>query len=129
MTQAAQQKEGFFGWLKSLLGFTDIDMGLAQVDEDAGKQLTIIYGTQTGNAQTVAEGVATQAKSIGLDVALRDMEDVDVAKFKEIDHLIVVTSTFDNGGMPENAELLWESICDPSAPMLTGLRYGVLGLG
>ncbi|PIE47266.1 MAG: sulfite reductase subunit alpha [Gammaproteobacteria bacterium] len=125
-----QQKiSRFLDWLKSLLGFTEIDMGLSTFDDSAGKQLTIIYGTQTGNAQSVAEMVAEQAKAIGLDTSLRDMETVDISLFKEIEHLLVVTSTFDDGGMPENAEALWESICDPSAPMLNGLKYAVLGLG
>ncbi|WP_434353227.1 sulfite reductase flavoprotein subunit alpha [Psychrobacter sp. HD31] len=127
--QQQEQTSGFFGWLKSLLGLTEIDMGLSDFDDSAGKHLTIIYGTQTGNAQSVAEMVAEQAKAIGLDTSLRDMETVDISIFKELEHLLVVTSTFDDGGMPENAEALWESICDPSAPMLNGLKYSVLGLG
>ncbi|MGL4205247.1 MAG: flavodoxin domain-containing protein, partial [Aeromonadaceae bacterium] len=55
--------------------------------------LTILYGSQTGNAKGVAESIKSQALGKGLQVQLLSMSDFKPKQLKKETHLIVVTST------------------------------------
>ncbi|MCV2402536.1 sulfite reductase flavoprotein subunit alpha [Marinomonas sp. C2222] len=93
------------------------------------RPITIIYGTQTGNAEGVAELAAEQAKALGLSPVVLDMDDVSIDQFSQIERLLIVTSTYGEGEMPDNAQALWDAISEDSAPQLAQLNYSVLALG
>ena len=42
---------------------------------------------------------------------------------------LVITSTFGDGGPPDNGAEFWNRLTSPDAPTLTGVRYAVLGIG
>ncbi|MDV7223613.1 flavodoxin domain-containing protein, partial [Streptomyces prunicolor] len=44
-------------------------------------------------------------------------------------HVLVITSTYGEGELPDNPALFWESLQSDTAPRLEGGRYAVLGLG
>ena len=93
------------------------------------KPLTIVYGSQTGNAQAIAEDAEELAKEHGLTVNVIDMDDADLTQLASCERLLVVTSTYGEGEMPDNAQALWDVINDDSAPSFANTYYSVLALG
>ena len=95
----------------------------------AQRPITILYGSQTGNSESVAEQVADLSREHGLAPSVVDMDDVDVADLPAIERLLVVTSTYGEGDMPDNAQALWDAISEEDAPVLNDTFYSVLALG
>jgi sulfite reductase (NADPH) flavoprotein alpha-component len=93
------------------------------------KPLDILFGTQTGNAEEVANEAAELAKSKGFAPRVAELDAVEMDQLAAMENLIVVISTYGEGEMPDNAELFWESLSAPTAPRLENLNYGVLALG
>lgn len=91
--------------------------------------LTILYGSQTGNAKHVAADLAESAKARGLDVKLVDMADYKPAKLKDEKFITIVVSTYGEGEPPEQAEKLHAFLASKKAPKLDGVQVAVLGLG
>ena len=74
--------------------------------------LAILFGSQTGNAEELAENTKKIADKAGLEAQVFDMDGFkanDLAKHKRI---FVITSTWGEGEMPDNAEDLWGAVCD-----------------
>ncbi|WP_440712257.1 sulfite reductase subunit alpha [Gordonia sp. FQ] len=91
--------------------------------------LLIAYGTQTGNAEMIAEQAGEAAASLGFRVRVADMGDLTAADIAASGKLLAVVSTYGEGDMPDAAEDLWGALAEAGAPRLEGLRYAVCGLG
>ena len=94
-----------------------------------GGSLTILYGSQTGNAKGVASAIQAQAKAHGLPVTLTSMADYKPKQLKKETHLLVVVSTYGEGEPPESAVDLFEQLKKGKIGKLEGLKFAVLGLG
>ncbi|MEM6415629.1 MAG: sulfite reductase subunit alpha [Pseudomonadota bacterium] len=103
---------------------SDVDAG-----DGAATQLDILFGTQTGNAETVAQEAASLATANGMAPRVRELNDIDMAALTTMKHVIVVVSTYGEGEMPDNAQMFWDAVSATTAPRLEGMRYGVLALG
>lgn len=120
---------GFIAGLHSRLQVT-MPVGAAQAPVAvASKPITIIYGTQTGNAEGVAYDAADAAKAQGLAPVVMDMDDVNLSDLANVERLLVVTSTYGEGEMPDNAAALWDEISGDDAPSFENTFFSVLGLG
>ncbi|HHC5059536.1 TPA: assimilatory sulfite reductase (NADPH) flavoprotein subunit [Aeromonas veronii] len=91
--------------------------------------LTILYGSQTGNAKGVATAIKAQAEARGLPVTLASMADYKPKQLKKESHLLVVVSTYGEGEPPESAIDLFEQLKKGKLGKLDGLKFAVLGLG
>lgn len=91
--------------------------------------LTILYGSQTGNAKGVATKLKEQAQSRGLTVKLVNMADYKPTALKKEKFITVVVSTYGEGEPPEDAESLHEFLTTKKAPKLDGVKVAVIGLG
>jgi sulfite reductase (NADPH) flavoprotein alpha-component len=92
-------------------------------------RLTIVYGSQTGNAKRLAEQLARQVEAAGLPVRLLRADAYPTRELKDERHLYVVISTQGDGDPPDDARGLVEFISGRRAPELRQLHYAVLGLG
>ncbi|MFY8275472.1 assimilatory sulfite reductase (NADPH) flavoprotein subunit [Pseudoalteromonas sp. SSDWG2] len=99
----------------------------AQAGEAAS--LTILYGSQTGNAKSVATKLKEQAQARGLAVKLVSMADYKPTALKKEQFISIVVSTYGEGEPPEDAETLHEFLNTKKAPKLDGVKIAVLGLG
>ncbi len=99
--------------------------GIAQ----ASQRLTIVYGSQTGNARRVAEKLAAEAEAAGLNVRLLRADAYPQRELASERLLYVVISTQGEGDPPDDAIGLVEFIAGKRAPKLPELKYAVLGLG
>jgi sulfite reductase (NADPH) flavoprotein alpha-component len=102
----------------------------ATVSPQSGTQaIHILYGSQSGKSETLAQSAATLAKKYGLSAKVLGMEEVELDTLTTFEYLILVTSTFGEGEMPGNAEILWKSISQDLAPRLENIKYSVLARG
>ncbi|TEW55696.1 assimilatory sulfite reductase (NADPH) flavoprotein subunit [Psychromonas sp. RZ22] len=97
--------------------------------QSAGQSLTILVGSQTGNAKGVAQELAEQATAKGIPHQLISMADYKVKAIKDESHVIVVASTNGEGEAPDDAIDLHAFLASKKAPKLAGLKFAVLGLG
>ncbi|WP_181364242.1 assimilatory sulfite reductase (NADPH) flavoprotein subunit [Aeromonas sp. HMWF016] len=91
--------------------------------------LTILYGSQTGNAKGVASAIKAQAEARGLPVTLASMADYKPKQLKKESHLLVIVSTYGEGEPPESAVDLHDQLKKGKIGKLEGLKFAVLGLG
>lgn len=90
--------------------------------------ILILVGTQTGNSEVVAEEVADALAEAGHTSRLVDMADAVPEMLAEHARLIAVLCTWAEGTFPDNAVDFFESL-GAVAPDLSGLAYGLIGLG
>ncbi len=117
-------------WLSGFLA------GLAAAQAEQGDtagaatlHATVLYGTQTGNSEDLAERLVALLRENGLGADLAALDDADPERLAAASHLLVVTSTYGEGEMPDNAELFWEALSADTAPRLEHLAFSVLALG
>ena len=95
----------------------------------AAVTLTILYGSQTGNAKGVAKSLAAKASAEGLNVEFKSMGELKPKAIKNLTHLLIVASTNGEGEAPDDAIALHEFLASKKAPKLDHLHYSVLALG
>ncbi|MEM8978262.1 MAG: sulfite reductase flavoprotein subunit alpha [Pseudomonadota bacterium] len=93
------------------------------------KPIDIIYGTQTGTAEIVANDAAEQARAKGFAPRVAEMDEIEMDQLASMQNLLVVVSTYGEGEMPDNAHQFWDALAASTAPRLEHLNYGVLALG
>ncbi|TCN01132.1 sulfite reductase (NADPH) alpha subunit [Paenibacillus sp. BK033] len=93
------------------------------------KDATILFGSQTGNAQRLAGRLAEKLKAQGFDVTLSAMNQFKTNKLKEVGYLFILASTHGEGDPPDNALTFYEFLHGKRAPKLEGLKFSVLALG
>lgn len=93
------------------------------------RSITILYGSETGNAQGLAEIFEERLSDIGNEVTLKSMDDFKPKDLKKVEDLFIVTATHGEGDPPDNAVELHEYIHGRKAPKLDGVRFSVLALG
>ncbi|AZR23830.1 assimilatory sulfite reductase (NADPH) flavoprotein subunit [Xanthomonas vasicola] len=94
-----------------------------------GQRLTVLYGSQTGNARREAEQLAADAEAAGLSVRLLRADAYSTRELASEQLLYVVISTQGEGDPPDDAIGLVEFLASRRAPRLPELKYAVLGLG
>lgn len=95
----------------------------------AGQRLTVLYGSQTGNAQRLARAVAERAEAAGLPVRLLRADAYPLRELKDERLLYIVISTQGDGDPPEDALGFVEFLHSRKASRLDQLAFAVLGLG
>nr|WP_106780526.1 assimilatory sulfite reductase (NADPH) flavoprotein subunit [Lysinibacillus timonensis] len=93
------------------------------------KQITILYGSQTGNAQKLAKRHGEQLQQLGFEVKVFSMNDFKTNTLKKLDHLLVITSTHGEGDPPDNAIAFHGYLHGKRAPKLDHVKFAVLSLG
>jgi len=93
------------------------------------KEVTILFGSQSGNAKGLAEKAKKTLEGQDFKVALSSMSDFKPNNLKKIDNLLIIVSTHGEGEPPDNAISFHEFLHGKRAPKLEGLQYSVLALG
>ena len=90
--------------------------------------LIILFGSQTGNAEELAEETKKLADKAGLNSHVIDMDEFSAELFPQHKRILIITSTWGEGEMPDNAEDLWGDVCS-TAPSMTGSHFSVCAIG
>lgn len=93
------------------------------------KEVTILFGSQTGNAQNLAKKTGKTLEEKGFQVNVSAMSDFKPNNLKKVKNLLIVVSTHGEGDPPDNALTFHEFIHGKRAPKLEDFRYSVLALG
>nr|WP_037831336.1 bifunctional nitrate reductase/sulfite reductase flavoprotein subunit alpha [Streptomyces sp. NRRL S-325] len=95
----------------------------------SGRQVVVLWASQTGNAEEVAAAAARRLAAEGRPATLLGMDESPLESLPRTADLLVVTSTFGDGDAPDNGSGFWKSLNAPDTPRLDGVRYAVLALG
>jgi sulfite reductase (NADPH) flavoprotein alpha-component len=96
----------------------------------AAVPLLVLFGSQSGNAESLAKNVAKQANARGFSARAAGMDAINAATLAAEPNVLVITSTWGEGDMPDNAIGFWDQLNQNGAsPRLEAVRYSVLALG
>lgn len=98
-------------------------------DVPNSKEVTILYGSQTGNSQRLSKHAAKTLEGKGFQVTTSSMSDFKPNNIKKVKNLLIVVSTHGEGEPPDNALTFHEFLHGKRAPKLEGLNFSVLALG
>ncbi|XP_065352803.1 NADPH-dependent diflavin oxidoreductase 1 [Cloeon dipterum] len=95
------------------------------------RNLLILFGSQTGTAQEVAEQIWREAKRHGWEGCVRGMDEVEPVALLRQEACVFVCSTTGQGQEPDNMRSLWRFLLHRALPQgsLQNMSFGVLGLG
>ena len=95
----------------------------------AGRQIVVLWASQTGNAEELAAATAERLGSAGHRASLLGMDQADAGTLPADADLLFITSTFGDGDAPDNGSGFWDTLSGEQAPRLDGVRFAVLALG
>ena len=91
--------------------------------------LTVLYASESGNAEALAMRTKKLAQKHGLDARVVDMADADLDVLAKAKNLIVFASTWGEGDPPSRAVDFYTALMGDAAPRIEGVRFAVLALG
>jgi len=97
--------------------------------EPVSKDVTILFGSQTGNAQNLAKKSAKTLTDKGFNVTTLSMTDFKPNNIKKLKNLLIIVSTHGEGDPPDTALTFHEFLHGKRAPKLEELNFSVLSLG
>ncbi|MBK6728124.1 MAG: assimilatory sulfite reductase (NADPH) flavoprotein subunit [Xanthomonadales bacterium] len=95
----------------------------------APTRVTVLYGSQTGNAKREAERLQETLRGEGAEVRLLRADAYPLRELADERVLFVVISTQGEGEPPDDARAFVEFLSGRRAPKLDQLQFAVLGLG
>ena len=129
---SADQRTWINGYLAGLFSGKDqpADAGAtaALTPPDRGP-LLFLWGSQTGGAQKLAKTFAKRSAASGFQSRAVGLEEASAAFLASAGRAVIVTSTYGDGEMPDNAQGFWNQIKNDSAPRMDKLKFAVLALG
>eukprot|EP00798_Chlamydomonas_sp_ICE-L_P025328 gene25328-10984_t len=93
--------------------------------------LLILYGSQTGNAQDVAERVSREGQHMLFNTRTMAMDSYAVTQLPQEQAVVFVCATSGQGEMPDNMKQSWRFLLRKNLPpdSLSSMSYAVFGLG
>jgi len=117
------------GWLSGFLAAASTaSTGPVVVAPPATIRLTVLYGTESGNTEALADLSVKAAKKRGFQAVMKNMADLSPADLAKVSNLLVIVSTWGDGEPPETATAFYKELMSAAVP-LAGLRYSVCALG
>ncbi|MET8977973.1 flavodoxin domain-containing protein [Streptomyces sp. NPDC004539] len=88
----------------------------------------VLFGTESGNAEMVADDIAAAFGDQGFETVTAELTDVGVSDLAAMEIAVFVSSTYGEGGLPETAAPFYDALM-AERPDLTGVRFAAFGLG
>jgi NADPH-dependent sulfite reductase flavoprotein alpha-component len=89
----------------------------------------VLWASQTGNAEALAERVSAHLRDVGMPVRSAAMGEVSLAQLKGAASVLLIASTFGDGEAPDNGSALWSALQGEQAAVCADVPYAVLALG
>jgi len=90
--------------------------------------VSILFGTESGNSEMVADDIAEALTEHGIACRVSDMENYGPVDLARESTVVVITSTYGEGELPQTAITFYERL-EREKPDLSGLRFAAFGLG
>lgn len=120
------------GWINGLLAgmFSRVlPIGVSATEVVNKPGLTLLWASQTGNAENLAQTFASELTAQGWAVNVQSMNDYTIEQLAKDKFAVFVTSTFGDGDSPDNGGDFWQQLNLESTPSLSGLQFALLALG
>ncbi len=91
--------------------------------------LTILFGTESGNTESLAAKTRKTAAKLGFSVRLVDMADTTPAEMAGVANLLIIASTWGEGDPPQRAIDFYAALLADDAPRFENTKFAVLALG
>ncbi|UTL82381.1 bifunctional nitrate reductase/sulfite reductase flavoprotein subunit alpha [Pseudomonas putida] len=89
----------------------------------------VLWASQTGNGEALAERCAERLHGAGLLVQLSCMEAVSPSQLQGAASVLLIASTFGDGDAPDSATAFWRALQGEEGAHCAELPYAVLALG
>ncbi|MBK9575811.1 MAG: sulfite reductase subunit alpha [Fibrobacterota bacterium] len=99
------------------------------------RTVRILFGSQSGNAESIAYALGARLKGARADEGrvwapeVASMETGKGVDWNETTHLVLVSSTWGDGEMPDNGKAFWSWLSSEAGNALSKSTYSVLGIG
>ena len=91
--------------------------------------LTILYASESGNAEALAAAARKAASRAGFAARVLDMADTTPADIARVPNLLLIAATWGEGDPPQRAEAFHAALMAEDAPRFDSVQYAVLALG
>lgn len=91
-------------------------------------EITIFFGTESGNAEMVADDISDALADHGFETTIVAMENASADDLDGLESAVFITSTYGEGDLPATTAPFAAALTD-AAPSLHGLRFAAFGLG
>ena len=125
----AEQRAWLSGYLAGLQAANDPHAVSPAAPPAKRAPLTILFGTESGNAEALAAQVRKAATKLGFAPKVLDMADFTPAQAAATENLVVIASTWGEGDPPQRAVDFYEALMADDAPRFEKTRFAVLALG
>ena len=115
------------GWLSGFLAAGPTPTPAATAPVSAGK-LTVLYGTESGNSESLADRAVKDAKKRGFQAVMKNMSEISPSDLAKSTNLLVIISTWGDGEPPETATSFYKDFMSANLA-LSGVRFSVCALG
>ncbi|MBJ84655.1 MAG: hypothetical protein CMB52_03970 [Euryarchaeota archaeon] len=105
-----------------------VDAGELQEIMEGDRDLHILFGSQSGNAEGLCALIAKKAADYGLVGHVHDMDGFDLASMSGMKRILIACSTWGEGEQPDNAEALYQAATG-AGKILTNTHFSVCALG
>jgi sulfite reductase alpha subunit-like flavoprotein len=122
-------------WLKGFLDGINTSLLPAAPGTEAsaalqsGVPVTIAWGSQTGNSESLGKKLAKALTAKGHRPSLRDMAEINPSELTGIENFVIITSTYGDGEPPDNAVAFYTALHYANAPLIPSTNYAVFALG
>jgi len=99
------------------------------LDGLAGAPLTILFGSDNGNAESLAKRLGNRGKARGLKTLVMAMEDFPIEDLPSEENIVILTSVAGQGEFPQNARSFWDAVKDNTELDLANVKFSLFGLG
>ncbi|KAK2011043.1 flavodoxin [Colletotrichum eremochloae] len=102
-----------------------------RVAEVPGRSMLILYGSETGNSQDIAEEIGRDAQRLHFKTRVDEMNGAQLSTLLQYTLVVFVISTTGQGDMPRNSGAFWRSLLRKKLPpgCLSAVRFTTFGLG
>ena len=126
----AEQRTWLSGYLAGYQAATASPVQVAPAAAAVAKTpLAILFATESGNAEALADQARKAAGRLGFAARLYDAAEITPADLAGLRNILVIASTWGEGDPPDRAAPFYRALLGPAAPRLDGLRFAVLALG
>ncbi|KAK1988581.1 flavodoxin [Colletotrichum cereale] len=103
----------------------------ARVVDLPGRSMLILYGSETGNSQDIAEEIGRDAQRLHFKTRVDEMNGAQLSTLLKYTVVVFVISTTGQGDMPRNSGAFWRSLLRKKLPpgCLGAVRFTTFGLG
>lgn len=117
------------GWLSGYLvaSGAPVAAGATASVATTGK-LVVLYGTESGNSEVLADRTVKTAKKRGFQATMKNMSEISAADLSKATNLLVIVSTWGDGEPPETAVGFYKEFMAADLD-LGSVRFSVCSLG